>query len=39
MYIYIVMPAAYCFLERCNDRILKFHINNFSYFQLSASLL
>ena len=32
------MAVIYCYLERENYKILKFLMNNFSYFVISASL-
>ena len=34
----IIMAVIYCYLERENYKILKFLMNNFSYFVISASL-
>ena len=31
------MVIKYCYLEREDDRVLKFHMNDFSYFEKSAS--
>ena len=33
-----MMVAIYCYLERENDKAFKFHINNYYYFEISASL-
>ena len=32
------MTVIYCYLERKNYKVLKLHMNNFSYFETSASL-
>ena len=32
------MTVIYCYLERKNYKVLKFHINNFTYFEISPSL-
>ena len=34
---YIIMVVICCYLERNDDKILKIHINNPSYFEMSAS--
>ena len=34
----IIMAVINCYLERENYKVLKFHIDHFSYFQISASL-
>ena len=34
----IIMTVIFCYLERENYKVLKFQINNFSYFEISASL-
>ena len=31
------MVVTYCSLERENDAVLKFHMNNFSYFGIRGS--
>ena len=33
------MAVIYCYLERENYKVLNFHMNNFPYFELSASLI
>ena len=32
------MVVSYCYLEIKNDKICKFHLNSYSYFQISAYL-
>ena len=32
------MAVMYCHLERRNDRVLKFHVKIFSYFEIIASI-
>ena len=32
------MVAIYCRLDRANDKAFKFHMNNSSYFEISATL-
>ena len=34
----IIMTVIYFYLESENYKVLKFHVNNFSYFEVSASL-
>ena len=34
----IIMAVIYCYLESGNYKVLTFHLNNFSYFEISASL-
>ena len=34
----IAMTVIYCYLEREKYKVLKFHINNSSYCEISASL-
>ena len=34
----IIMAIIYCYLERGNYKVLTFYFNNFSYFEISASL-
>ena len=36
--IMIVLYYMFYYLERRNNKVLKFHTNNFSYFEISASL-
>ena len=31
--------VIYCYLERENYKVLKFYMNNFSYFEINASLI
>ena len=33
------MVFIYCYLERKNDKVLKFHLNKSFYFEINASLL
>ena len=33
-----IMTVIYCYFERENYKVLKFHMNNFSLFEISASL-
>lgn len=35
--LYVIMPINYCYLERKKYNVLKFHVNDFSYFELRAS--
>ena len=35
----IIMAVIYCYLESENYEVLKLHVNNFSYFEISASLV
>ena len=35
--LYIVKIVFYCYLERENYRVLKSHVNNISYFEISVS--
>ena len=32
------MVVIYCYLERENEEILKFHVNSFCYFKINGSL-
>ena len=34
----IIMTVIYCYLERENYKVLKFLLNNFTYFEISPSL-
>ena len=34
----IMMIVVYCYLEREYDKVLKFQMNNFPFFEISASL-
>ena len=34
----IMMVVVYCYLEREYDKVLKFQMNNFPFFEISASL-
>ena len=36
--LYILKVVICCYLERVNCKVLKFHVNNFCYFGISASL-
>ena len=31
--------VIHCYLERENDKVLEFYMNNLSYFEISASLI
>ena len=33
-----MIVVIYCYLERHNDEVLKFHWNNFRFFEIKASL-
>ena len=35
----IIMVVIYCYLGRENCKVLRFFMNNFSYFEISASLV
>ena len=35
---YIIMVIISCFWERQNDNILKFHLNNSTYFEIRATV-
>ena len=35
---YGVMVVIYCYLERENYNVLRFHVDNYTYFEMSASL-
>ena len=34
----VLMTVIYCYLKKENCKVLKFHMNNFSYFEMSSSL-
>ena len=34
----IIMTVIYCYLERENYKVLKFLLNDFTYFEISPSL-
>ena len=36
--LYIVMIVTYGYLEKDNDKVLKFHMSNSPWFEISASL-
>lgn len=36
--LYFIMAVVYCYLEKENYKVLKFHMNNFSYFETRATL-
>ena len=36
--LYMIMVVVYYYLERENYKVLKFHVNNYSYFEMNASL-
>ena len=35
---YIIMVIISCFLKTQNEKILKFHLNNYTYFEVRAAL-
>ena len=37
--LYITLVVIYRYLERENYKVLKFHVNNYSYFEISAFLI
>ena len=34
----IIMTVIYCYLQRENYKVLNFHMDKYSYFEISASL-
>ena len=36
--LYMIMVVIYYYLERENYKVLKFHVNNYSYFEMNTSL-
>ena len=36
--LYIIIAVIYCYLKRANEKVLKFHMSNSTYFEVSASL-
>ena len=38
MRLFVIMVATYCYLEKENDKVWKFHMNRRSYFEISAIL-
>ena len=36
--LYMIMVVTHYYLERENYKVLKFHVNNYSYFEMNTSL-